>query len=209
MSLIKDFLLSLNFEILLDCYNKLFRTYDKELNDYYNGSYNRSIFVFYSKSADKPPGKGTGEYLEKGNDFGELSKIKNWRKILSNFHYEPFIWRGLIWTSIEEAYQAAKYGPENYKEFREKVREMSKNDEEIPLNARKLRKWKILNDKQIKEWSKISEWTMENIAIAKYNQSDIGRQVLKNTKNAMLLHTMMRSKEKIHFRHLERIRDKL
>ena len=33
-----------------------------------------TIFVFYSKSADKKPGKGTGEELSPGADFSRLAK---------------------------------------------------------------------------------------------------------------------------------------
>ena len=51
----------------------------------------KSRFVYYSKSADSKPGKGSGEYLNIKDDFTELSKIKNWRKMLSNFYISPFI----------------------------------------------------------------------------------------------------------------------
>ena len=38
------------------------------------------------------PGKGAGEHLapEDADKFEELSKIKDWRKKLSNFWIEPF-----------------------------------------------------------------------------------------------------------------------
>ena len=48
-------------------------------------------FLFYSKSADKKPGKGTGEYVNDIKIYKELSEIPNWRHILSNFYISPFI----------------------------------------------------------------------------------------------------------------------
>lgn len=50
----------------------------------------KSRFVFYSKSADKDAGKGINELLNKGDDFSELNKIKDWRKKLSNMYISPF-----------------------------------------------------------------------------------------------------------------------
>ena len=41
---------------------------------------------YYSKSADKPAGKGTNEIAVDYNIYKELNKIKDWRKILSNFY---------------------------------------------------------------------------------------------------------------------------
>jgi predicted NAD-dependent protein-ADP-ribosyltransferase YbiA (DUF1768 family) len=68
-----------------------------------------SKFVYYSKSADAKPGKGSGEYLNVGDDFTELSKIKNWRKTLSNFYVAPFIIDDNEWNSVEHFFHAVKF----------------------------------------------------------------------------------------------------
>jgi len=39
---------------------------------------------FWHKSADKEPGKGTGEYVKNKTTYSNLKKIKDWRKKLSN-----------------------------------------------------------------------------------------------------------------------------
>jgi len=170
-----------------------------------------STLVFYSKSADKKPGKGAGETLGEGDDFLDLSCVPNWRKVLSNFHYEPFEWDGMEWSCIEEAFQAAKFGPSNYDKFQEAVREKSDNlEQDAGITSQRLRKWKILSGDQLSEWNAKSRIVMKSIAEAKYSQSEVGREVLLATGNAKLLHFLPRSSVKYeHFIHLEQIRDEM
>ena len=54
------------------------------------------ILNFYSKSKDVYPGDGKHEYVENKLNYEELSKIKNWRKYLSNFHEEVFKYDKLV-----------------------------------------------------------------------------------------------------------------
>lgn len=68
-----------------------------------------TIFVFYSKSADKKPGKGTGEELSPGADFSSLAKIPHWRKQLSNMSVSPFELGGKRYLSVENFFHAAKF----------------------------------------------------------------------------------------------------
>lgn len=46
--------------------------------------------VFFSRSADKYPGKGAGECVSDCSQYEELAAISDWRKVLSNFHEAPF-----------------------------------------------------------------------------------------------------------------------
>lgn len=66
-------------------------------------------FFFYSKSADKKPGKGTNEYVKNPNDYKELETIPEWRKCLSNFYISPFELDDEIWNSVEHYFHAVKF----------------------------------------------------------------------------------------------------
>jgi len=63
---------------------------------------------YYSKSANKPVGKGVNEYIKDISKYKKLSEIKNWRKILSNFHKYTFTYENKNYNSVEHAFQARK-----------------------------------------------------------------------------------------------------
>jgi predicted NAD-dependent protein-ADP-ribosyltransferase YbiA (DUF1768 family) len=71
--------------------------------------------MFYSKSADKPPGYGAGEKMleSKKEEYAQLGKIENWRKMLSNFWIAQFDLDGHKWASVEHYYQGSKFKKEN------------------------------------------------------------------------------------------------
>ena len=98
-------------------------------NTFYDDSV---VLAFYSKSSDKPfPGEGASETIPtlRKSDYVRLSKIKNWRKMLSNFYVKRnenneviplFELDGYKWASVEHYYQGNKFkkeNPEFYKKF--------------------------------------------------------------------------------------------
>ena len=66
------------------------------------------ILQFYHGSSNTPnPGKGVGESVEDVKTYKELSKITNWRRILSNRSTTPFELNG-HWESAEDAIKAGQ-----------------------------------------------------------------------------------------------------
>ncbi len=165
---------------------------------------------FYNASADVAPGRGAHEHVADKDNYATLSKIRDWRKVLSNFHICPFKYNALTYRSIEHAFQA------------EKIRLVDKNAAYTfsvesgtalgmgdGLAARKARKLVNLDKDKIREWDAMSRGIMKRIAEAKYQQCPEARHVLKATNNAELWHLVMRSKTHDHFTHLEEIRSTL
>jgi len=167
--------------------------------------YNENIvFAFYSKSADKKPGKGKNEKIpkEKEDDFKELSKIKDWRKVLSNFWIvsQPFELDGHMWNSVEHYYHACKF--KNYTEGSEKhdfyLKFTAESDSEVSKDPGKAKSYGgtdsshkyrpkhiLMDDDFFNGNHKIA---MEKGQRAKYMNDALSQKVLLLTKNAKLVH---------------------
>ena len=195
------------------------------------------VFVFYSKSADKTPGKGTGEKIhkEKISEFEELGKIKNWRRVLSNFYTKPkkdgkvlplFKKDGLDWASVEHYFHANKFkknNPDYYKLFSINSGSQIMGDPKKALgaggktgkvNGKKFRPKNIIIDQDFYE-NNNREQVMERAQKAKYEQDELSKKVLLATKNAKLVHYTASRKPKdqrpppVIFYDTMRIRNKL
>ena len=176
-----------------------------------------TVFMFYSGSAHKPPGKGTGEKItkEKMIEFNELAKTKNWRKILSNFHTkstserpEPlFELDGLKWASVEHYYHANKFkknNPDYYKLFSIDSSSEIMGDPRKALGAggktgkikgKKYRPNDVVMDEDFFD-DKNNERVMERGQQAKYEQDELSKKVLLDTKDAKLIHYVRSRKPK-------------
>jgi predicted NAD-dependent protein-ADP-ribosyltransferase YbiA (DUF1768 family) len=163
-------------------------------------------FSFYSKSADKKPGKGANEFVADPEKYTELSKIKDWRKVLSNFHVSPFVFEGKWYNTIEHVFQSKKIAlvdPVKADFF------TLLNGHEIGqgdgLVAQKNRKLVVLKNPDLDTWFRISGDVMERAAIAKFSQCPEAMHVLQLTGDAELWHVVSRKKP-VRFLHLEGIR---
>lgn len=161
---------------------------------------------FYSKSKDVPVGKGVNEVVEDALSYQALNQIKEWRRILSNFHICPFEYDGYTYNSIEHAFQAKKIGIVD----KEKMYLFTLDSgDEIGLGngeiARKNRKICKLNKEELKQWNMIKDDIMYEISLAKYKTCKDAYDVLKATNEAQLWHIVPRGKS-MRFHHLERIR---
>ena len=175
--------------------NSEFKDYDDNIH-----------FVFYSKSSDKKPGKGKHEKIpkEKEGDYSELSKVKDWRRVLSNFYVvvKPFELDGHTWNSVEHYYQASKF--KNYTEGSDKhdfyLKFTAESNSEISKDPDKAKKYggknktgkyrpkNILMDEDF--FTGKHKKFMEEGQRAKYTQDEHSQKVLLLTKNAKLLHLM-------------------
>ena len=160
-----------------------------------------TVFQFYAKSASKfKPGTGTGETIpsEKENQYNELSKIKDWRRQLSNMHTKTFTCDGKSWASVEHYYQAQKF-IKNHPDFAHnfsldsgsafsKDPNMAKaaGEKNGKYKGTQLRPKTIMVDEDFVE-NKISE-AIENAMYCKFSQHQDQRKLLLATQRAKLNH---------------------
>ncbi len=175
--------------------NEEFTDYDKNV-----------IFVFESKSKHKKPGKGVGEKIpkEREDDFKELSKEKDWRKVLSNSWVvvKPFELDGHTWNSVEHYYQASKFknhteGSDKHEFYLTFTAESNSKISKDPAKAKssggadkthQYRQKHILMDEDF--FNGKHKIAMERGQRAKYTTDLYSQKILLLTNNAKLVHMM-------------------
>ena len=196
--------------------NEVFKNYDENV-----------VFAFHSGSADKKPGKGVGEKIPKDrvNDFKELAKEKDWRKVLSNFWVvvKPFELDGHTWNSVEHYYQANKFknhteGSEKHEFYKSFTAESNSAISKDPVKAKsaggksggKIRSKHIHTDEDF--FNGRHKIAMENAQRAKYTSDVYSQKILLLTKDAKLVHLMKvrgQTSKKITFFDSMKIREQL
>lgn len=161
-------------------------------------------FYFFFGSKEALPGKGTNEYVSNPDKYIELSKIKNWRHVLSNFYESPLIWNDKTYRTIEHIYQSTKIGLVDEKLANEFI--IGGKFDGSGVIARKQRKLAKLSKEQLNEWNSMKHELLEKVTQIKFEQCPLFKEVLLATKDAELWHGAPRIlKQRMLF--LERIRD--
>lgn len=167
-----------------------------ESDSNYEHLYDKDIvFTHTSTSLHKKPGKGNGEQIpvEKEKDFIVLSKIKNWRKIIDDLWDGcPFVIDNKRWISVENYVQGSKFKegfPDFYASFSLDVEnEYSKNPKKAmkmaDLTAKISKKNRPENIKIDVTFNESEE--REKALFAKFNQNKDCKNVLLETKNALI-----------------------
>lgn len=162
--------------------------------------------AFYSKSKSTLPGKGTNEHVSNPSLYSTLASIKDWRKILSNFHVCPFEYQDRTWNSIEHVFQGLKIAiadPDKAEYFTiDSGHSIGQGD---GLEARKHRKLVTLTPQQLKTWNLEKNDVMFESALEKYRVCEEALEVLLATGDAELWHIVSRG-QPVRFEHLERVR---
>ena len=185
-----------------------------------NGLYTpETTFLFYSKSSDAIPGKGSGEKMKEGDQdkYIALSKIKDWRKKLSNFWISPFNLEGKRWQSVEHYYQGSKFKstPDFYNQFSlDSNSDISKDPTLAKAAGGKSGKFKgklvrpvaiKMDEGYFPDRSKIEMYKAQH---AKFTQNDDLMHLLKLTRDAKLVHHT-RGSPPVVFENLMHIRSKI
>lgn len=145
---------------------------------------------FFSKSARLCAGKGVNDRVRFPEMYEDLNRVRDWRKVLSNFYVSHFVYEGKQYWSVEHAFQGAKISlvdPEKGNYF------CIDSGHEIGRTqngdiARKHRKMVMLSEADLKRWSQIKQKVMEDILFCKFSQGELARCVLLATGDAQLMH---------------------
>lgn len=181
------------------------------------------VFMFYSKSQNKPPGEGAGEKIssEDVSKFEKLAAIKDWRKVLSNFYIDPFEKDGKVWNTVEHLYQGSKFkegNPEFYEQFSlgsgsvfsenpvlAKAAGGKTGIAKLPGESKRtrLRPKTVTADDTF--WAQKND-IMKNALEAKFTQKELPKKVLKETRDAKLTHYLGRGQGVETWDHLMQLR---
>lgn len=150
---------------------------------------------YFSRSADKPPGKGTNEHISNPDKYLELSRISDWRKMLSNFWVSSFEVGGVRWNTVEHMFQGYKINIANPQlGFTFSLNSGSPLSRASGDEAQRNRKLSMLTPEQLRQWEIMKNDVMYAALYAKFSQNPELKRVLLLTQDAELWHGTPRAK---------------
>ena len=119
--------------------------------------------------------------------------IKNWRRILSQFHEEEFEYDSYHFKTAEHAWHYVKLCTINQHEkaYQFTLESQSRLALGNALEAKKAggrRGIHTMTSEEIREWEQKKVQSVEKMLLAKFNSSDLAKQVLMATGDAQVLH---------------------
>jgi hypothetical protein len=182
------------------------------------------VFMFYSKSGDKPlPGRGSGETIpmEKIKEYVELASVPQWRKKLSDYYVlekDPFLLDDKRWASSANYILGSQYkkmSPDFYLSFsRDSGTEIGKNPfiAKAACSDNGMYKGRLLRPVEVEVDPDYNSKREENekmkARMAKFSQCDEMKKLLLATKNAKLV-SFRKGKKPVLLNDLMLIREKL
>lgn len=156
------------------------------------------VFVYGSKSAHVAPGLGKNEALTSSAElYAPLSAIRNWRRVLSQFHQEEFVYDGHTFATAEHAWHYAKLQAVDQAALAQEFAIESNS----PLSRESPQKAKSAGGKngiyrmsksEIARWEAVLTERIADVLYAKFSQSPVARKVLIATRDATLFHLLSR-----------------
>lgn len=165
---------------------------------------------FYSRSADAPPGRGTGET----GTVHPRARLHGWahfRRGLSNFAVAPFEFGGRHWRTVEHAFQGLKVSlrsPEQGYRFTLDSGDPLGRADGAAAQAAGQRRNAPLTPQQLAEWDAQKDDLMEELWMARFSQDADSAALLDATGFANLVHIVPRRPAESWWR-LERVRARL
>lgn len=146
---------------------------------------------FYSRSADKAPGRGAGESVAAPGAYHDLGLIPHWRRELSNFSAaSPVPHDGLTFRTPEHAFHFAKLAIADRGSAAVLSIESGSplGTSGSGLDARKARKLVVLTDAQLAVWAGRRAEVMQALWRSRACHCPLFAAVLRATGNAQLWH---------------------
>ncbi len=140
-------------------------------------------FQFFKRSANKPAGKGVGKYTNNNNDYSELNKIKDWRKIFcSLWSEESFEYNSYHYKSYEHAFQSEKFRCNGYDDiaFNFTIESNTILGNGNGLDAYRARKIMLLSNAELNKWHQLVNDVKDKLYLAKFTG-------IETAKNALIL----------------------
>lgn len=156
-----------------------------------DGDADRDKLVFFF-SEDKAPalGKAAGESVKCVGAYRTLATRRTWRRVLSDHHVAPFVYKGLTYRTVEHAYQAEKIGSVDVAASRLFAVEGGYvlGTDGSGADARRYHDLVVLSPSDMARWDQVSDDVLTDITRAKMRQCPFSARMLRATGSAELWH---------------------